>query len=1142
MSKKIGSALVVGAGISGIRSALDLAEMGYHVTLIDKAPNIGGTLRQLDYQFPTDHCGMCKMLPLVERDAASQFCLRKGLFHENIDIALATELVELTGEPGKFHATLRYQPNRVDPERCIGCGECSRVCPVEVPDEFNAGLSKRKAIYLPVPHNIPNHYVLDTASCTRCGACEKICPTGAIDLQLEARKAYRVLVVDDELVVRDSIKEWLKDEGFSVETAESGAEALEKLSSQNFNLMLLDVKMPGMDGVEVIRRTKEIHPELPVVMMTAYATVENAVEAMKIGALDYLMKPFDIEALIGMVVKLYEGSLQPNERSLEVGAVILAAGFAPFDPKEGYDTYGYGEYPNVLTSLEFERLISGTGPSGGKVLRPSDGREATKVAWLQCVGSRNLKLDADYCSSICCMYSIKEALLFKEKGTVPVDAAIFYMDMRTFGKEFQRYRDRAEKELGIRFVRSRVHSVEPEGTAGDLRISYTDSFGRKYDEVFDMVVLATGQRPPQGMSSLAESVGIELNQWGFCKPRDFEPSRTSAEGLFVSGSFSGLKDISESVILANSASLKASTLIHAKGGSLSEVAPSQVAFRNVSREIPRVALVVCTCSNAILPEKGLEELRAELSRESSVTQVVLVERMCTREGWAELEERLKGSHANRVLLGACQPYLYTRKLKDLAATLALPPSLMDVVDIRTLAFAAQNTADPALKKAIKAALAMSLGRLKGMDPVQVQMTPITPKALVVGGGIAGMSAALAVADHGFEVYLVEQAEELGGQLRSLYRTLEGPDPQELLQKTIARLKKHPLIHVYTNARVVHCQGRVGNFVTSVQTSDGLGHSLEHGVTILATGGSEAKTEAYGYGQSGSIVTQHQLEELLHQGKINPTRLRTVAMIQCVDSREEPHNYCSRVCCSSALKNARYLKERNPDIDIYIYYRDIMSYGFLETYYTQARKEGVIFVQYQVDRKPQVFLENEKVWVKSLDPILNREFSLEVDLLVLSTGIVPEGQDKLGRIFGVQIDQDGFFQEAESKWRPVDFIKEGIFTAGIAHSPRTIEESIAMADAAAQRALVLLGRQKIADSTVTAQVRHTLCSLCESCIGACPYGARYLDEEEEKVVVNELMCQGCGSCAAICPNSASVLRGYRDQQLFSVLDAALEDIF
>ena len=538
MKKKIGSGLVVGAGISGIRSALDLAEVGYHVTLIDKAPNLGGTLTQLDYQFPNDHCGMCRMLPLVERDASSQFCLRKGLFHENIDILLSTQLVSLEGEPGKFQATLRQKPTMVDPERCFGCGECSRVCPVEVPDEFNAGLTMRKAIYLPVPHNIPNTYVVDMTSCTMCGECEKVCPTKAIDFGMEARGRFRILVVDDEFVVRDSLKEWLTDEGFQVDMAESGADALEKLAREDFHLMLLDIKMPGMDGVEVLKRSKELRPGLPVVMMTAYATVETAVEAMKIGALDYLMKPFDPDTLVPLLVQLHQSIERAGELQIEVGSVILSAGFDSFDPSTGKNTYGYGQFPNVVTGIEFERLMSGTGPNQGRLLRPGDSKEIRKIAWFQCVGSRDQQADADFCSSACCMFAIKEALLAKEKTNGQVETSIFYMDMRTFGKGFQRYRDMAEQEHGVRFVRNRVHSVEIPETEGDLRVVYSDISGVRHEEDFDLVVLATGQRPPSMTKDLAEITGVDLNPWGFCQTEGFSLSRTKQDGVMIGGSFS----------------------------------------------------------------------------------------------------------------------------------------------------------------------------------------------------------------------------------------------------------------------------------------------------------------------------------------------------------------------------------------------------------------------------------------------------------------------------------------------------------------------------------------------------------------------------------------------------------------------------
>ncbi|MFC1534483.1 response regulator [Thermodesulfobacteriota bacterium] len=1141
MRKKIGSALVVGSGISGIRSSLDLAEQGYQVTLIDRAPHMGGILTQLDYQFPTDHCGMCKMLPLVERDTSSQYCLRKGLFHENIQIMLSTELAALEGEPGKYQATLRQKPSIVDPELCIGCGECSRVCPVEIPDEFNAGLTKRKAVYLPVPHNIPNTYTVDINACTMCGECEKTCPSGAIDFGSEARKQFGILVVDDELVVRDSLKEWLEDEGFRVDMAESGTEALEKLAKEDFHLMLLDIKMPGMDGVEVLKRAKETHADLPVVMMTAYATVETAVEAMKFGAVEYLMKPFDPDTLVPMIIQLYQNIERSGENRIEVGAVVLASGFESHDPSKGKNTYGYGVLPNVVTSIEFERIVSGTGPNQGRLLRPSDGNEIGKVAWLQCVGSRDHQSDADFCSSVCCMFAIKEALLAKERSYGDVDATIFYMDMRTFGKDFHRYRESAEKEHGVCFVRNRIHTVDAVEGTGDLRIVYADINGTRHEEVFDMVVLSTGQRPPEGAEELAETTGIALNPSGFCQLQDFSLSRTTSDGIMASGSFSGLRDISESVIQAGSASLAASRLIHSKGGGLAEDPGPDPAFRDVSREVPRIIVLICQCGDSLKDAFDIEALVNWLDGMGSVSHVQSIDHICTQEGWDELIETIKNSNGNRILIGACMPYLYARKLKELGVMVGLHPSLIDVVDINTPTFPAKDTDKDQTTREIKTTISMALNKLKGMDTGEAPVIKINQKALVVGGGIAGMTTALAIADHGFKVDLVEQSETLGGNLRLLHRTIDGKSPQDLLEDTISRIDKHPNVEVFTQTKVMGSQGQAGRFSTVIETADGAGKTLEHGVTILATGGGEAKPESYSYGKSESILTHHELEQKLAEGIVDPASLSTIVMIQCVESREEPRNYCSRICCTSALKNALYIKEQNPETDVYIFYRDIMAYGFLEQYYTEARRAGVLFIQYEVDKKPRVEVENGRVRISAIDPILGRELDLSPDFLILSAGIIPEQGKETANLFGLEVDRDGFFLEAESKWRPVDFIREGIFMAGIAHSPRSITESIAMAEAAAQRALRILSSERLTAGHIVAEVRHAICSLCEKCVSACPYEARSLDEDLGKIVIDELMCQGCGSCAMVCPNSASVVRGYRDQQVLDIIDAALEEV-
>jgi len=1146
MRKKVGSALVVGAGISGIRSALDLAEVGYQVKLIDRSPHIGGILSQLDWQFPTDRCGMCRMLPLVDRDAGSQHCLRKGLFHENIELLLSTDLTAVDGEAGNFTVTLRQKEQWIDPSRCIGCGKCVEVCPVEVADAFNAGLSMRKAVYLPVPHAIPNPYVVDPAACTQCGECVKVCPTDAIRLSGRDRSDFKILVVDDERIIRDSLQAWLADEeGFSVDTAESGEAAIEKLEADTYRLMLLDIKMPGMDGVEVLKRARELQPELMVVMMTAYATVETAVEAMKVGALDYLIKPFDPETLIPRVLTIY-GDMQASKGpQVEVGAILLCGGTDYYDPATGKNTFGYGAYPNVVTSLEFERIMSGTGPSAGRLTRPGDGKPIGKVAWIQCVGSRDLQIDADFCSNICCMYAIKEALVAKEKSGGSVETALFYMDMRTFGKPFQRYRDRAEKQFGVRFVRGRVHSILPDPDSGDLMLSYADRSGAMQKESFDMAVLAVGQRPSRGTEQLAALFDIPLNPWGFCRPEPLSLTRTSKEGVFLGGAFAGLRDISESVTLASAAALSASRVIHNAGGSLAVEPEDVTEFADVSRELPRTLIALCTCGDNLSHFMDKNTLAVRLKKDPAVADVVFLDQTCTAEGWEQLVEQVRSHRVNRLLIGACLPYLYARKLKELGSRVGLDPALMEVVDIRSPAFSVPDPAAEARRIGgiMEGALTMSLARLRRVDPTPPPSLAVCQRALVVGGGIAGMTAALSIADHGFEVDLVERSDALGGNLSWIRRTLEGESTEPLLEEARSRVDKHPKINVHLDSRVAGGFGQVGRFYTTLETGDGTVENLEHGAVLLATGGGEASTTEYGYGRSEAVVTQKELEIKFDEGGLDPAGLESVVFIQCVGSREEPRNFCSRVCCNTTLKQALRLKEKNPDLQVYVLYRDMMAYGFAESDYTRARRAGIVFVQYEPDEKPAVTVsENEpSVRVEAFDPILGRRIRIDAELLVLATGVAPQLPADLAETFGAQIDADGFFQEAEWKWRPVDALKEGVFACGLVHSPRSIPESIATAEAAAQRSLRILNRASIPAGRIVAEVRHSLCSLCLRCIEACPYEARSLDPEEEQIRINPLMCQGCGSCATVCPNDASVLDGFEAPQMFETIDAAIESI-
>ncbi len=1144
MRKKIGTAMVVGAGISGIRSALDLAESGYQVTLVDKAPHIGGILSQLDYQFPNDRCGMCKMLPLIERDASSQYCLRKGLFHENIQTILSAKLTAVEGEPGNFTATIEQTPGCIDPGLCIGCAECAAVCPVEVPDAFNMNLSTRKAVYLPVPHNIPNTYVVDLTHCTRCGECLKACPTGAIKFPEERRKDFHILVVDDELIVRDSLKEWLDDEGFSVNMADSGASALKMLSENDYQLMLTDIKMPGMDGVELMKQAQQDHPGLTIVMMTAYATVETAIEAMKAGALDYLLKPFDPGTFTPKILEIYQAMDVTETRDIQTHALIISTGTGSFDPVQSKNTFGYGIYPDVVTSREFERILSGTGPCQGKIQRRSDQEEIKKIAWFQCVGSRDLQIKADFCSSVCCMHAVKEARLAVEKyggnDKQGLETAIFYMDMRAFGKTFHQYRQEAEDKYHVRFERSRIHSVVEELKTGGLRISYLDEKGNRKEEHFDMIVLSTGQKARPDSGELAKMLDLDLNPWGFCLPQPFSTSRSSMEGIFLGGSFTGMTDISESVIQAGSAALDASRFIHSKGGSLSaEPSDEPVIYRDVSRELPQVLVMICACSQVGFPDLDEALLKKDLIKDPAVSDVVFKENACTASGWDDLVDTARTSSANRIIIGACLPYAYTKKVRELALKINLHPSLIHVTDIRTLSH--NNTASsngPDITAHMKAQIKRGLSKVKRMDPPEQFSIPSVQKALIVGGGIAGMAAAAAIADHGFEVNLIEQSEKPGGNLKWIPRTIDGQDVSAFLKEMQVQIEKNPLINVHTQSSVISSFGHPGHFITTIQNMEtDAPQTFEHGAAIIATGGSEAKTSSYGHGQSPAVVTHKELDEGLKEGTLDPTNLETVVMIQCVDSREaSKKNYCSRICCISSLKHALNLKEKNPEMDIYIFYRDIMAYGFFETYYTQARQKDIIFIQYDLQNKPEVEVEDSRVAISAIEPILNQRIEIHPDLLVLATGISPALPDELADHFGVRKDTFGFFEEADAKWRPVDALKEGVFACGLCHSPRNITETIASAQASAQRALRILGSSRLNKSSNVATVHQSLCSLCERCIEACPYHARFIDPDTKKVAVDPIMCQGCGACAAVCPNSASSLADFKDQQVFDMIDS------
>lgn len=1139
MTQKSGSILIVGAGIGGIRSALDLADIGFQVTLIDQADQVGGLLSQIDRQFPTDACGMCRMLPIAAQGDENDQCLRKGLMHPRIDILPSTELMGLDGGPGDYTAHLRQRAPWIDASLCIGCGACESQCTVEVPDAFNNGLSLRKAVYRPVPQAFADTYVIDEAACTQCGACKTVCPTNAVRLPADWRKDFAVLVVDDELVVRDSLKEWLVNEGFgNVATAESGPEALAQLAAAPCRVMLTDIKMPGMDGVTLMQRAKDIHPDLAVVMMTAYATVETAVEAMKIGALDYLMKPFDPEAVIALMDKVHEGVAASGERSLEAGAVIVSCGNAYADPSLGKNPYAYGVNPHVVTSLTFERILSVTGPTRGKPVRPADGKPLGNVAWLQCVGSRDLQQDADFCSGICCMMSVKEAVWAREKTGGRMRTTVFHMDMRTPGKGWQAYKERAEQVHGVRFERARVHSIDTVPGSDDPVLRYVSLDGKVKAETVDLVVLAVGQRPAVAAARLAEVTEIPLDDRGFFKADPLLPARTEREGVFLGGTAGGFRPISGSVIQASAAALEAARTVHRAGGRLAAAPEPGEAPQSLRREPWRIRVAVCTCGRHDLSDGfRADEFRDKISRafqqDPAVADLFFVERACLESGLEEIKARADA--ANGFVVGACRHHQWKQNRSHVAAAADLPTSLIEWVDLYP---AGTGASEPSANSMVSA-LKMGLAHLKHSSEDTGAAVAVSPKALVVGGGIAGMQAALGIADLGYHVDLVERDDDLGGNLRWIHHTLGGQEVAPFLDNIRSRVKEHPHIDIHLNASIRSAGGIVGDFISMVETRDDDLVPIRHGVVVLATGGREAAAKAYGWGTHEGIITQKQFEQQYKDQRFSPEALNSVVMIQCVGSREAQRPYCSRVCCATALKHALTLKRHNPDIRIWILYRDLMADGFNETYYTRARQAGVIFIPYETTRKPVVNASEDKgLRVEVVDPVLESTLQIETDLLVLATGVTSELPGDLVAAYGAEADSDGFFKEADAKWRPVQALSDGVLACGLSQAPVTIAESVAGGQAAAMAALRVLTRSELKAGKPTASVIHRLCSLCEQCLAFCPYGARRIDDESGRLEVHPGLCQGCGACTVACPSGAATLNGQSAAQLLSVIHGAL----
>jgi len=671
---------------------------------------------------------------------------------------------------------------------------------------------------------------------------------------------------------------------------------------------------------------------------------------------------------------------------INVGAVILAPGYQVYDARLSQE-FGFGRYPNVVTALQFERLLSASGPTAGHVKRPSDGARPKKIAFLQCIGSRDQT--HDYCSAVCCMYAAKEAIMAKEHDP-DADVHIFMMDMRAFSKGYEDYYRRAQEKYGVHYHRCRISALQEDPATRNLVLRWPmaestwpiadrhspSAIGHPpviTEEHFDLVVLSVGMEIADSVRKLGRDLGLELDAYGFCQTVLFDPLQSSRPGIYVAGPFREPKDIPETVVEASGAAAQAAALLAPARGLLARQR-SYPPERDVSGEAPRVGVFVCHCGSNI---GGFLDVPAVTEYARTLPGVVHAEHMlytCSQDSIAKITERVKELGLNRVVVASCTPRTHEPLFQDSLRAAGLNPYLFEMANIRNQCSWVHAQDWSAATAKAKDLVRMAAARAATLEPLQTVPLSVAGAALVIGGGPAGMTAALSLAEQGFRVDLVEREAELGGNLRHIFDTAEqlrtsnskrqtsnarlqtlssrfhvAGDPQTYLRQSVDRIRENSRITVHLNTELVATTGFVGNFISRL--SDGA--EIRHGVTIVATGGREYRGNEYGYGQDPRILTQQEFEALLADLSPACYRPRSVVMIQCVGPAEK---YCGRICCAVALKNALKLKRLNPAADITVLYRDLRAYGFQERLYTRARQLGVRFIRYDFDRKPVVALE------------------------------------------------------------------------------------------------------------------------------------------------------------------------------------------
>ncbi len=1004
--------LVIGGGVAGISAALDLADQGQYVYLVEKSPSIGGKMAQLDKTFPTLDCSICILAPkMVE-------CAR----HSRIELLTYSEVkhVDPINNGSSFRVNILCKPRYIDSTKCTSCGTCAKKCPYKkFPSEFEQGLKKRGAAYIPFLQAVPAVYLIDEENCIyfqngTCKACEKFCPTHAIDFK---------------------------------------------------------------------------------------------------------QKPKDIE--------------------IEVASIIAACGFDLMNVNS-FKNYGYGEYSNVIVSLEYERIMCASGPTQGEIIRPSDGKHPHKIGFVLCVGSRNIGLKP-YCSKFCCMYATKEAIMTMEHHP-DTELMVFYNDLRTIGKNHNEFIEKAKSNYNVQFIEGLPNKISEDPETKDLVIRHLDfTTGEVKFDTVNMVILFPAVIPNKGATELNKVLGVEIDEYGFIKPSSSTNNiETSIPGIYVCGCAHGPEDISTSVAEASAAASRAANRTSIK---IVEEIKDDIIEKKVSKEDPRrIGVFVCHCGSNIAGFVDVEKIAHEIE---SVQDVAYVERnlyTCSEESQKSIQNAIEKHNLNRVIIAACTPRTHLPLFQATCYKAGLNPYLVLFASIRELvSWVHMSDPEKATQKA-KEQILMCIAKSRLVEPLHDVEVNVLPSSMIIGGGVAGMTASLAIAKKGFKVYLIEREENLGGFIRNLnFVDIEGTPSEQIVTPMIQAIRTNSNIEVFTNSTVKNVNGSIGNFEVCI-SHDGVLKEIKAGTIIVAVGGQEFKPKGfYHYEKNKNIFTNLEFEDVLRNKNLKEGE--KIAFIQCVGSREEEgRTYCSLTCCAESIKNALLVKKKYPNSQIFILYRDIRVSYEEEIEYRKAREKGINFIQYTAKEPPLLKNTGEQITIYIKDFLTRIDYELDLDKVVLATPLIAWKENKkLSEMLKVPIDSHGFFFEAHPKLRPVDFATDGIFICGTAQSPKNIKESISQALGAASRALIPLMNRKATVEGATSSLpefNKKLCTGCEVCLTVCPYKAISKNESDE-IEINQVLCKGCGVCGATCTNQALVIKHFTDEQIISQIYSSIE---